>query len=319
MDSSVLQDQDAGAPLGLAKLWFYLKRPLAIAAFKIRQRKARSRIVPRRWLSPGELLTRDLEYYEPQNNYLLDINFIEDFAKARDDLYVQIKKQMLLSFIVFGFACSKYFGLKLNINIGGFSLADAPGALEALLLISNLLACYTLMLQGNVFLIETAIRHAIGRSMPDELKRLYLVRYFPHEHFGIYQPFNLPHIIPNAPSRTIAKYTAFLFLLLLVVVSLAYIAANVGLLIYFLWLHPQLGSLSYALFALIILCGLCAFCYLILTRCRLPYLDYLTNHELELLEQINPEKYRARLNELYGPLNADRKRMEDLGYLKKQD
>jgi hypothetical protein len=302
-----------------SKLDVLLKRPFAILAFKFRERTAWKTIVPRRWLSPGELLTRDLEEYEPQGDYALDLKFIDDFAKARDELFAKIKKQMIFSFIAFVFASAKYLGIKLNFNVGGFSLADTPGALEALLLISNLLACYTLMLQGNVFLIETAIKHAINRSVPDELKRVYLVRYFPHEHFGVYQPFNLPHLIPNASTRTISKYTALLFLVLLVGITGAYAVSNIALLFYYLWFHPQLGVLSYALLAFILACGVYAFSYVILTRVRLPYLDYTVNHELELLQQVDPERYKIRLQEIYGSINADRRRMEELGYLRRRE
>ncbi len=62
--------------------------------------------------------------------------------------------------------------------------------------------------------------------------------------------------------------------------------------------------------------GLGALFYVVLTRFKLPYLDYTVNDELELLKQIDPARYSARLQEIYGPLNADRKHLEQRGYLK---
>ena len=55
--------------------------------------------------------------------------------------------------------------------------------------------------------------------------------------------------------------------------------------------------------------------YLVLTRVRLPYLDYTVNSELELLQQVDPERHRVRLQEIYGKLNEDRRNMEQRGYL----
>lgn len=292
-----------------------LLRPFSVAAFKIRRRREWRRIVPRRWLSPGELLIQDLENYEPQRAYNLDGKFIDDFAKARDDLLLQIKKQISFSLAVFAFLASNYFGIKLGLSFFGFTINDAPGIAEGLLLVSNLVACYTIMLQGNVYLIEAAIKHAIARTIPEELRLIYLVRYFPHEHFGAYRPFNLPHIIPNKLSRGVAKIAAILFLLLLAVVAMFFAASNFGLLLYFLWFHAQFGLVSYTLLAFILACGLCTLLYIPLTRFRLPYLDYSINHELELLKQQNPELYRQRLEEIYGPLNDDERSMKAKGYL----
>ena len=65
----------------------------------------------------------------------------------------------------------------------------------------------------------------------------------------------------------------------------------------------------------ILLLGLGATFYLVLTRVRLPYLDYTVNTELELLQQVDPARHRARLQELYGRLNEDRRRMENRGYV----
>jgi len=56
--------------------------------------------------------------------------------------------------------------------------------------------------------------------------------------------------------------------------------------------------------------------FLLITRVRLRYLDYTTNHEIEILRQVAPERLNARLNEIYGPVNADRQDMINRGYLK---
>jgi hypothetical protein len=50
---------------------------------------------------------------------------------------------------------------------------------------------------------------------------------------------------------------------------------------------------------------------------KLRYLDYTVNNEIELLKQVAPEKVNARLQQIYGKINADRAQMIERGYLKK--
>jgi hypothetical protein len=51
--------------------------------------------VPRRWLSPTEVITEDLELFEARDR--LDLKFIDDFAKARDEVMSLTKKQLIFS------------------------------------------------------------------------------------------------------------------------------------------------------------------------------------------------------------------------------
>jgi hypothetical protein len=270
--------------------------------------------VPRRWLSPAEVIVEDLELFEPRDR--LDMKFVEDFAKARDEIIGLAKKQVIFSALVFFFLLSNYLDIGLDISIGGFSLRHGRGIPEGLLLVSNLLSCYTLILQANSLILDVAIKSAIKFSVPEELRTLYLVRYFSHEQFGRYQPFNMPHLVPTKLQRAIGKSVAISFLVLLFVTYLAFAACNLFLLIHHLWLKPSFGIWSKVLLAYILILGLGALLYLILTRFRLPYLDYTVNNELELLQQVDLPRYQVRLQEIYGGLNKDRGIMEQRGYLK---
>lgn len=62
----------------------------------------------------------------------LDAKFIEDFAKARDDLLSQIKKQLIFSVVVFVYLASNYLGIGLGLSAFGFSLTNAPGSCRRL-------------------------------------------------------------------------------------------------------------------------------------------------------------------------------------------
>jgi hypothetical protein len=270
--------------------------------------------MPRRWLSPTEIIAEDLGLFEQRNQF--DLKFIDDFAKARDGVMSLTKKQVIFSGLVFLFLLSNYFALGLDINVGGFSLRYSPGIPEALLLMSNLMSCYTLMLQANSSILDATIKSAIKFGVPEELQTVYLVRYFPHEQFGRYQPFNVPHLIPTKLQRAIGKGVAILFLIFLILTFLAFAACNLFLLIHHLWIKPNFGIWSNLLLIYILFLGVGATLYVVLTRFRLPYIDYTVNSELELLEQVDPVRHRARLQEIYGALNADRRDMERRGYVK---
>ena len=225
------------------------------------------------------------------------------------------KKQIIFSVLIFVFLLSNYLAIGLDINVGGFSLRYSPGIPEGLLLISNMLSCYTLILQANSSILDATIKSAIKFGVPEELRTVYLVRYFPHEQFGRYQPFNMPYLIPTKLQRAIGKGVAILFLILLILTLLGFAATNLFLLVHHLWIKPNFGVWSNLLLVYLLLLGLGATFYLILTRARLPYLDYTVNDELELLKQVDPARHHARLKEIYGRLNDDGRDMEERGYV----
>jgi hypothetical protein len=204
----------------------------------------------------------------------------------------------------------------LDINLGGFSLKYSPGVPEALLLISNLLACYTLVLQGNCHLLDAMIKSVLKLETDEELQFIYSVRYFPHESFGGYRAFNQPHIVHNLFHRALLRIITYLFLILLSVTTLAFAAANLFLLLHYLVLHPNFGVWSWVLFAYIFSLGVGCFIYVLLTRARVPYLDYTINNELAVLEQTDKQRWYARLQEVYGKYNALRRDLVRRGYLR---
>jgi hypothetical protein len=142
------------------------KRWIEFLQYRIRRSRLHRRNIPRRWLSPGELLRQDLSYYEQKDGPKIDTAFIADFSKARDEVLGLIKKQTAFTLIVFVFLASNYLGSGLSFSILGISLKESPGVAEGLLLAANLLACYTLILQGNVYLLDNAVR--ASRPADDE-------------------------------------------------------------------------------------------------------------------------------------------------------
>lgn len=290
-----------------------------MTAYAWRQHKENRRIVPTLWLSPAELFARDIELYEPAEGSKFDQKFIEDFAKARDETLALIKKQSIVSLVIFAFLLASYTSIGVDISIAGISLKNTPGVPEALLLITNLLSCYNLVLQGNCYLIESAMKLAIASAFPEQLQPIYRIRYFPHEITGRYYAVSLPHITQTKLVSRLTGAIIWLFFPLLVIGTIAFIATNLYLLFHFLWLRPNFGAWSYALLAYILACGVFSFLYMLLSRIRVPYRDFTVNHELEILQQINPEQHRIRGQQIFGRLNEYRDEMERRGYIKKRD
>jgi hypothetical protein len=284
-------------------------------AYFQRKRRHWKKIVPPLWLTPAELMARDLEYYVAgEGKDKVDFALLDGLVKTRDETYAIIKKQLTISTLIFLFLFANYLTIDTGITIAGFSLRYAKGVPEGLMLISSLLSSYTLLLQSNVYLMESAIKFLIKAIVPIELRQLYQIRYFPHEHSGQYTPFNLPHITQSSITTTLKKITALFSLCLLGSVYLAYTYCYV-LLVADIWNAARLGNWSKAIAVYMGLMSACGLLFVIVTRMKLRYLDYTTNHEIELMKQIAPEKVNARLQEIYGDLNADQRKMVERGYL----
>jgi hypothetical protein len=298
----------------LSRSLFWFQYPFVMSAYRWRRRRYWNEIVPPLWMSPSELLDRDLELYlNDEGKGKIDSKFIDDLVKSRDETLAIIKKQIIVSSLIFLFLLSNYLSIGVDINLGGFSLKYGKGIPEGLLLISNLVSVYTP--QSNVYLMDAAIKSLVRRVQPPELHQLYLIRYFPHENFGTYAPFNLPHITQSPITSRLGKSTGVAFLLLLVPTYLIYLYFYV-LLVVDLWSVARLGAWSKIIAAYIASSGVLAVLFLATTRMKLRYLDYTINHEIELLRQTAPEKVNARLQEIYGKMNSDRDQMIQRGYLR---
>lgn len=284
-------------------------------AFKVRERRAFNEISPTIWLSSAELIQKDLELYDEVEGYKLDKSLLDDLVKTRTDLQDKIAKRLVLSFGVFIFLLSNFLSLKIDFKVGGFDLKYGPAVADGLLLVTNMIAVHTLMMQNSLHIIDSTIRTIIQKSIPPELHQIYHAKIFNREHYPSYLPYNLPHITFKPVNTFIGKYTAIAFLFMLIGSGLIYTILNVWM-IFDLIANPKLGWISISIGLYILTTGLFAFLYMVTTRFKLPYTDYTINHELELLEQIDPVKRGVRSAEIYGKIIALRRDMVERGYLK---
>lgn len=295
---------------------FYALWLPVMIAFKFRERRAYNEISPKLWLSSGELIHRDLEMYDEVDGHKLDKSFLDELVKTRTELQDKIAKRLILSLCVFIFLFANFISLKIDFKIGGFDFKYSPAIAEGLLLATNMIAVHTLMMQNSLHIMDSVIKFIIIKSIPPELQQIYSAKIFNREHYPSYTPYNLPHIAFNPINTFIGKYTAISFLILLCGSGLIYIACNIWM-IFDMIFNPKFGWISISIGIYIIITGFFAFLYVIITRFRLPYTDFSHNHELELLEQIDPDRRAARSSEIYDKLISLRREMVERGYLKK--
>lgn len=300
----------------LKRFKFYALWLPAMIAFKVRERRAFNEISPTIWLSSAEIIQKDLELYDEVEGFKLDKTFLDDLVKTRNELQDKIAKRLILSFGVFIFLLSNFLSVKIDFKVGGFDFKYGPAVADGLLLVTNIIAVHTLMMQNSLHIMDSAIRVIIQKSIPPELHQIYSAKIFNREHYPSYMPFNLPHITFKKLNTLIGQYTAIAFQFMLSGSGLIYYALNLWMVTDIIF-NPKLGWISITIGIYIIITGIFALCYLITTRLKLPYTDYTINHELELLEQIDPSRRDIRSAEIYDKLISLRRDMIERGYLKR--
>lgn len=279
-------------------------------------RRLQREIVPRLWLTPKGLIDRDLDYFEGEGRNF-DKSFIDDLAKARDDISSKVYKKMLLSFTIFVYLLANFLAISIDIKLPGIELKYIPGVPEGLILFINVMSVANMIQLNAIYNLECVMKYGIDKAFPEEIRQVYRVRYFPNEAYGRYQPGNLPHITPTGVNSFIAINSTVLFLILVVASFIVYFAMHVWLILD-LMINPKIPYLSRSIGIYVSIIGLYSIFYFIITRCWMPYNDYTANHELELLDQINPELRAKRSAEIYDRIIDERLRMVEAGYIKRK-
>lgn len=305
----------------LRRVWlricFFANFPFAMAAYKWREHKLHAQIIPTNWLTSGELIFRDLEYFEPEKeDRFISVETLQDFAQARDNLRESLQKTGAINFTIFLFLLAQYVSIELDISIFWISIKKAPGITEAFLVLLTLSTMYSTLRHRSLYFVESTMHAILHRIVPAELKSLYLSRFFPDEQFGIYYPFNLPHIVAYRSVSTATINSGIFFLGFVVAPAVVAYYCFYFLIIANLWTAPQFGNWSKLLSIYLFAVTAFTLIYALLIRIRMPYRDYQVNQYFELTDQLNPDKKAERLAKIYGELSKNRFDMEAKGYLK---
>jgi len=287
-----------------------------MGAYHWRQRRRDRKRFPWIWKTPGEIIQMDLENYEPESNeFALDKKFIDDLQPARDAARARSYRVMFINMMIFAFLVTDYFSLGLNFTIPGVAVIDKKGVREFLIFYSSLSGIYSMVLQNNLYIMDSAVKFIINNKFPIELRGIYNSKYFYYESVPTVSPKSLPHIsfATIHTKSAIIFYCFFLFMMLayFAAYSLTYILISIDV-----WRTANLGYWSYATAGASITNGIVSGFYLVFTRAKMPYRDYTALHELMGLPQVAPSQLEKRREEIYGESSRDWLDLVNRGYIK---
>ena len=156
-----------------AQLKFWVFYPFVMFSYVLRRRRDWQKIVPPIWLSPGELMARDFEHFDGEGKDKIDQSLIPGLAKSRDETLIHRQEANNGVGPPLIFLLSNYFAIGTEVSTVAFSEVR-EGVPEGLMLKSNLMSVYTLLLQTNVYLMEAAIRFFVKSVISTELRQFIL-------------------------------------------------------------------------------------------------------------------------------------------------
>ncbi|NKM14172.1 hypothetical protein GFL85_24655 [Rhizobium laguerreae] len=300
----------------LQQLHISVTRPFVMAAYRFRERRRFRKNFPLIWKTPGEITHLDLENYEPEGDqFQLDKKFVDDLLPARDAARTKANRIIFVNAMIFAFLLTDYFSIGLKFSIPGVSVVDPKGVRDFLIFFSSIAGIYCLVIQNNLYTIESAIKFSIQNNFPVELRGIYIAKYFYFENFPPPSPIQLPHI---SYSRLYSNYffAASVASLILLLLYFGFYTALYITIAIDVWKSARLGMWSYIIAAASIANGALSISYVILTRMRMPYRDYTVLHELQGLPEIAPSQLERRQKEVYGEGSADYLTLVERGYIK---
>lgn len=305
------------AVLGQAwnRIWFWCAFPFVRIGFWLRERKRFNAMFPRRWLSPNQIVDRDLELVDDDDTVKLDRSLLDLLVARRDQLKSTGAKFSLLNISLFAFLVANYFHIGADVSVYGVSIKSSPGVAEALLVISSTLGIHVATIQANIAIIDGAITHVLRRVFPRSILNVMQSALIPETAIGKYFPINLPHIV-FTPFHSLVSSTFIYFYLLIVMIMILMVYGINIMLLKELWIVSSIGVYSKIAVLYVLFCGIFGGIFLFLTRLPSPYRDFSVLHELQIADQIKPDYANSRRQQLYGTMNKDRADLVRRGYIK---
>ncbi|PTM95265.1 hypothetical protein [Mycoplana dimorpha] len=296
------------------RLWILIWRPIAIAAWRRRNRQRFRRNFPIEWKTPGEIIGLDLQNYEQEAGFDLNKAMVDDLLPARDAALARSNRLVLTSLVIFAFLAADYFSLSVKISLPGVDVRDIKGVREFLIFFSGLLSTLSLLAQNNVYTLESTIKYIVNNHYPEQLRPIYISKYFWHENYPRYFPTRIPHLlISPIQSRLVDLISLGWLLAMFFYVILFFV---IGILISIdVWKNGGISWFSRVVAFGAIANSVLGWGYFIITRCKMPYRNFLKLQEIEVLGQIAPSQVEAKWQSLYGEGYDDYVDMINRGYL----
>lgn len=306
------------AKILLTRVRFWMRFPFVRVAFSLRERRRELARYPRVWLSPMQIVDRDLDFVGDDECIKLDRELLSLLIERRDRIKESSGRFSLISVTIFGFLLLNYFRFTSDISIAGVSIKNSPGIAEILIVVSSTLGVYATALQANVAIVEGGIMHLAKRVYPSGLINVLRASLIPDQNFGKYYPKSLPHLTFTSFHSKLSLFSTYIYLLSLLCIIILLITANLAILID-IWKTSSIGVYSKIVSVYVLAVSFVGFSILMITRLPMPLRDYSLLHEIEITRQIRPTKIDELLHKVYRGSNEDRENLRRLGFLKKYE
>ncbi|TPJ34274.1 hypothetical protein [Mesorhizobium sp. B2-6-5] len=301
--------------LTASRATFWATLPFERTAFFLRERKRDRARFPRRWLTPQQIVSLDLDLIDDDDQPKLDRNLLDLFVARRDHIKANSSKVSLLNLSLSLFLLATYFKVGADVSVLGMSIKDSPGVPEALLAINATMALYISSLQGNVAVLEGAINHLITKVFPEGTANVVRAALLTEGTIGKYFPVNMPHIVFTGFHRLLSNSLAYFTILIAILVAFVLIGFNVALMVSMWHLH-SIGMYSKIAVVYVAVCGAFSFLFMFLTRLPTSFTDYSLLQQIQIAEQLNPKHADEIRSKAYGASSEDRLDLERQGFMR---
>lgn len=239
----------------LDRVRFWLSFPFVRVGYQIRERHRDRLRFPRRWLSPQQIVSLDLDLIDDDDLSKLDRSLLDLLVSRRDYIKANSAKTSLFNLSLSLFLVANYFKVGTDVSVFGISIKDSPGVAEVLLMISATMALYISTLQGNVAVLEGAIDHLIGKVFPAGASNVMRAALLTDGAMGKYYPLNLPHLPFTNFHRRLAVSLAYFTIVIALFVGAVIIWLNIKLMIS-IWDISSIGKYSKLSVIYVSICGI---------------------------------------------------------------
>jgi hypothetical protein len=203
------------------------------------------------------------------------------------------------------------------MSFEGISVANAPpGTNEVCLAVLLIINVSLLAPSLNRITVEATIKAMASVMLSPEAFKLMYPGWFFQEPRPVYEAQLQPNLIWSRGKAWAGIISVFVYLLQALGAILFVVGTRV--IIYrYIWLEPYLPNptVSYGLVLLSIFVDFALIILMLFGMLPLPYRDISWLKEVEIMEQVAPERLPARRREAYRDSIEDRERMIEQGYL----
>lgn len=302
----------------MKKIGFFFRSKWEVFKYNRRKAARTKKNIPTIWRSHLKLVSEELKLLHEVDADKFDENLLAKTIDAYKKTNSKLNKVWFVSFLLIVYLVFTTFDIELPISVFGIKLFPTPGLNEILIVLISVLNAFNAGGIISSLTILTSAKTIMSLIHKDGFK------YFRNLNSNIDDapsyciPTMMPHITWTKPVFIVSAY-ALTFL----IIKLLFVAAAFFLWRYFVYMelidHPTISSdISQIAVVFAIILDFISISYLLVFSIPLPHKNFQINHTLEIVRQLQPEKYNEMCREVYGEDWDDEAYMIRNGYLKQK-